>query len=191
MGKIVNLATLDELREMCAEPEEAETDAEEIQDEPLTPDGLKKILASLQAKCVKREYCTSDLRRKALKAVGGDYKLADTLMESLINDRFVDNARYAAAFAREKSALTGWGPAKIRTALQLKGISREDISAGLAEVDGDAAAQKMEKVLTAKWRFLREDEYGKFKLIKYGLSRGYDYDAVASCVEAIISETED
>ena len=41
------------------------------------------------------------------------------MVAELKEDRYVDDARYAAAFAREKASLQGWGPVKIR--FQLRG----------------------------------------------------------------------
>ena len=74
----------------------------------------KKVLERLQRQCARMEYCVSDIRRKALKAMEGDADAADRIVASLVKDRFVDDRRFAAAFAREKSALQGWGTVKIR-----------------------------------------------------------------------------
>ena len=150
----------------------------------------EKVLPYLQNLCVKREYCRSDIRKKALAAFDGDAGEADKAVASLVSDRFVDDSRYAAAFSREKSSLTGWGPAKIRYALMMKGISKEDIASGLEEIDEGAASSRLEKLVAAKRRSLQGDPYIKFKLIKYALSRGYDYDEVAAVVEKALS-TED
>lgn len=147
----------------------------------------KKLLSSLQAQCVKREYCSHDMEQKAMKAASGDAETAHKLLNDLVKDRFVDDCRYACAFAREKSSLTGWGPAKISYALRMKGISREDISEALSQVDPDAASSKLRKLVESKWKTLQDDPYGKFKLIKYALSRGYEYDEVASMVEDVIN----
>ena len=46
----------------------------------------------------------------------------------------------------------------------------------------------MMRALATKWRSLKEDPYGKFKLIRFGLSRGYEYDAVSACVEELLRE---
>ena len=72
-----------------------------------------KVLDRLQAQCSKREYCSSDIFRKAMKSFDGDREMAGKLLQSLQEDKFVDDLRYSSAFAREKSRLTGWGPAKI------------------------------------------------------------------------------
>ena len=87
----------------------------------------KKVLGRLQAQCSKREYCVRDVRDKALKALEGDASAADEVVASLVQDKYVDEVRYAGAFAREKAHLTGWGPLKISMALSAKGIPREVI----------------------------------------------------------------
>lgn len=147
----------------------------------------KKLLSSLQAQCVKREYCSHDMEQKAIKASEGDSETARRLLSDLVKDRFVDDCRYACAFAREKSSLTGWGPAKISYALRMKGISKESIAEALSQVDPEAASSKLRKLVENKWKILQDDPYGKFKLIKFALSRGYEYDDVATMVEDVIN----
>jgi len=146
---------------------------------------LLQILNRLQAQCARREYCRADVRQKALKALEGDVAGAETVVASLVADRFVDDLRYASAFAREKASLTGWGPVKISYALSAKGIDRDTIRQALEEIDGAAADRKMETVLRAKWKTLAEDPEGKLKLLKFGLGRGYEYNALQDLVKRI------
>lgn len=150
----------------------------------------EKVLPYLQNLCAKREYCRSEILKKAETALEGDRQAAQEMLDSLVADRFVDDARYAAAFARERSSLTGWGPDKIRYSLLMKGISKADIAAALEEVDPEAAGAKMEKLISAKSKTLQGDPFIKFKLIKYALSRGYLYDDVAPTVDRILSSQD-
>lgn len=145
----------------------------------------EQILSALQNLCVRREYCTSDIRRKALDRCEGDAALADELVASLKADRFVDDVRYASAFAREKSSLTGWGPVKIRFALRAKGIADSDIAAGLAEIEEDRASSRLASLLQNKWKSLSDDPAGRLKLIRFALSRGYEYSQVEGIVDEI------
>jgi len=87
-----------------------------------------KCLARLQRLCSRAEYCSADIYRKALKDLEGDAGDASRVVASLKEDRYVDDARFAAAFAREKASLQGWGPVKIRFQLRGKGISEADIA---------------------------------------------------------------
>ena len=147
-----------------------------------------KVLPYLQNICAKREYCSSEILKKAETALEGDREAAQEMLASLKADRFVDDARYAAAFARERSSLTGWGPDKIRYTLLMKGISKSDIAEALEQVDPETVGAKMEKLIRAKCKTLQGDPAIKFKLIKYALSRGDRYDDVAPAVNRILSE---
>ena len=144
-----------------------------------------RTLARLQKLCAKAEYYRADIYRKALKALDGDSAQASRLVDSLVEDRYVDDARYASAFAREKASLQGWGPIKIRFQLRSKGISDAVIAAALEEVEPARAADKLERLLAVKARTLQGDPQFRLKLIKFGLSRGYEYEAVEEAVKKL------
>ena len=147
----------------------------------------EKCLSRLQKLCSRAEYCTADIRRKALKDLEGDAAEADKVVARLVEDRYVDDARYAQAFAREKATIQGWGPVKIRFQLRGKGIEDSIITQALKEIEPEKAGDKLEKVLLAKARTLEGDPQFKLKLLKFGLTRGYDYDAVEKAVSKIIA----
>ena len=147
------------------------------------------ILSKLQALCVKREYCRYDIAQKAQKLLKDEPNPEENL-QAMVEDGFVSDLRYSSAYAREKSSISGWGPLKIRTALLAKRIERSVIDEALGEVDDDRAQEKLRKVLQNKWRSLSEDPQGKLKLIRFALSRGYDYDSVRPVVEDIVSASD-
>ena len=144
-----------------------------------------RCLSRLQKLCSKAEYCRADVYRKALRDLEGDEEAAAKVVEALVADKYVDEARYASAFAREKATLQGWGPVKIRFQLRGKGISEADITAALAEVEPEKAEAKLDKVLAAKARTLEGDPQFKLKLIKFALSRGYNYDEVEKALQRL------
>ena len=90
----------------------------------------------------------------------------------------MDDSRYAQAFAREKASLQGWGPVKIRFQLRAKGVSDAVITAALEEIDEASADARLRRLLEAKAKTLEGDPQFRLKLIKFGLSRGYEYSQV-------------
>lgn len=146
-----------------------------------------RCLSRLQKLCSKAEYCVGDIRRKALKDLEGDADAAEEVVRQLVEERYVDDARYASAFAREKANIQGWGPVKIRFQLRGKGIPEAAITAALEEIEPQKAADKLEKVLSAKARTLQGDPQFRLKLLKFALSRGYDYQDVEAAVSKIIA----
>ena len=142
-------------------------------------------LARLQRLCSRAEYCRSDIYRKALKDLEGDADAAARVSDALVQERYVSDARYASAFAREKASIQGWGPVKIRFQLRGKGISEADISAALEEIDQAGATRQLDRLLSAKARSLAGDPQIKLKLLKYALSRGYEYEAVEAALKRL------
>lgn len=148
-------------------------------------DSAKKVLSSLESQCVKREYCSADIYRKALDRLGGNADAAGEVLDSLRENKFVDDLRYASAFARDKASLGGWGRFKIRQALMAKHIEDGVISEAMQSVDPEKASARLERLLEAKWKSLQGDPQAKLKLMKFALSRGYDYSEIRKFVAGI------
>ena len=145
-----------------------------------------KVLSRLQALCSRQECCSSDVMKKALKALDGDEDAASAVVAELVHDRFVDDLRYASAFAREKSSLSGWGARKITYALMRKGIDGRTASEALGDVDGDASSRKLESVVAAKYRLLASDPQCRLKLLRFVLGRGYGYDEANAAIDKVL-----
>ena len=148
-------------------------------------DTADKILNNLRRQCSRREYCTADVLKKAEKALDGDHQQAVKVLNVLVEEKFVDDRRYAAAFARDKSTIAGWGAVKIRYMLSAKGISKDIISEALEEVDVRKADDRLRKLLENKDRSLKEDPQRKMKLLRFALGRGYSYDEVSAILNVI------
>ncbi len=138
----------------------------------------EKVLDRLRTSCSRREYCTSDVRKKAQKALEGDSAAADEIVGALVDDKYVDDLRYASAFARDKSSIAGWGMVKIRYMLSSKGIPSDTIEAALGEIDGGKAADKLERMVEIKAKSLKGDPQARVKLLRFAMGRGYSYDDV-------------
>ena len=89
----------------------------------LTP---PEALHRAAALCSSSEHCIADIREK-LSRWGIGEPDARTIVERLVQERFIDEGRYAIAFAKDKFRFSGWGRIKIRYALQQKRIGNSDI----------------------------------------------------------------
>ena len=148
-------------------------------------DTADKILNNLRRQCSRREYCTADVLKKAEKALDGNHQQAVKVLNVLVDEKYVDDRRYAAAFARDRSSIAGWGAVKIRYMLSAKGISKDIISEALEEVDVRKADDRLRKLLENKDRSLKEDPQRKMKLLRFALGRGYSYDEVSAILNVI------
>ncbi|WP_288237315.1 regulatory protein RecX [uncultured Alistipes sp.] len=165
----------------------------------MQPDELKKkrtktpdeALASLMRLCARAEKSEGDARR-LMRGWGLAERDAQQVLDRLLRDRFIDDNRYAEAFVREKLRLSGWGEYKIRTALQRKGVRKETIDAALSQADRSDMGERLAQQLCRKARTVKyATQYElKTKLIRYGLSLGYDYEAVLDAASAMVRETD-
>lgn len=147
----------------------------------MQPDEIRKkkvktpeqALAALMRLCARAEKSQEDARR-LMRGWGLAERDAEGVLAKLVRDRFIDDARYAGAFVREKLRLSGWGEYKIRTALQRKRIDRALIDAALAEADRSGMDERLRRQLERKARTAKyTTQYElKTKLIRYGLSLG-------------------
>lgn len=148
---------------------------------------MEKTLDYLRKLCATREYCRKDIYAKALKRLGDDERAAGAVA-TLEKEGYLSESRYAAAFARDKSSIAGWGPAKIRFTLRSKGVPDDVVRAALEQIDGEKAASRLDKVLEVKYKTLKDDPQVRLKLLKFALGRGYDYDDVSSAVNSLLQK---
>ena len=145
-----------------------------------------KVADRMRALCSRREYCRKDVLKKVMTALNGDAAKAEEVVGKLVEERYVDDRRYAAAFARDKASIAGWGAAKIRYMLAAKGVDREIIASALEEIDVNRADARLEKLMENKARSLKDDPQRRIKLLRFGVGRGYAYEEVSSMIDRIL-----
>ena len=155
----------------------------------LTSDMMEKVLDRMRNLCSRREYSRSDIMKKVVSALDGDREKAEKVMEILVAEKYIDEFRYASAFARDKSAISGWGETKIRYMLSSKGVPREIIDKALEEIDESKAMTRLEKLMENKYRSIKDDPQCRLKMLRFGLGRGYGYDEVSEVLENIIKNS--
>ena len=145
----------------------------------------KKVADKLRTLCSRREYCRADIMKKALTALDGDAQEAEDIVSMLVEERYVDDMRYASAFARDKASIAGWGSVKIRYMLSAKGISKDIINEALQEIDEGKAEARLAKLVENKARALKDDPQKRLKLLRFALGRGYEYEEVKRVLDGL------
>lgn len=149
----------------------------------------EQALSSLMRLCARAERSSGDaMRLMARWQVPTEER--QNVLKRLVDERFIDDRRYAEAFVREKVNLSAWGEYKIKATLRSKGLSEQVIGAALAEVDSLHNVERLRERLMRKVRSLKADTPYQFKtkLIRYGMSLGFPTDVVIECAEAIIND---
>lgn len=146
-----------------------------------------EALASLMRLCARAERSSGDALR-LMQNWGIDRQKQQVILKRLIDDRFIDDKRYAEAFVREKIRLSAWGKYKITAALKRKGIADEIIAEALADLNPTDNKKRLQDKLQAKIKHTKYDsEYQlKTKLIRYALSLGFEMDEVMESVNDVM-----
>lgn len=152
---------------------------------------ITSVTDKLRNLCSRREYCSSDIRRKALTALDNDRDSAGKVVDLLIKDKYVDDYRYSCAYARDKASIAGWGPSKIRYMLSSKGVDRDVIDRAMLEIDESKADQRLDRLVRSRYASLRNDPQVRVKLLRYVVGRGYSYDEASSVIDELMKERND
>jgi regulatory protein len=139
--------------------------------------------------CAKREYCTSDIRKKLSR-----YCLDDDDVEKIINrlkaEKYIDEVRYCRSFISDKLRFNKWGRKKIEFALRQKLIPLDFISNAFLDFSDDMLNESLESLLENKVRSIQRgsEREKRSKLIRFAIGRGFSMDETLRCVEKILSE---
>jgi len=157
----------------------------------LTPTQARK---KLEWYCAYQERCHSEVKEK-LYGYGLFPNEVDQIVAYLITENFLNEERFAEAYASGKFRMKHWGKIKIKQSLKQKHISDYCIKKALNSIDGDEYFEVLKKVAEKKSKTLKETkglsksqkEYQKkMKLISYLLSRGFESDLVSEVLKEVL-----
>lgn len=123
--------------------------------------------------------------RKLLAAKGVEDDAAQDAIETLREQGYVDDARYARLFAEDKRALEGWGTERIRGTLALRGIDRELIDAAV-QADGGAGSEldRALEVLRRRFPSPPRERRDRDRALAVLLRKGYDTELALDALTA-------
>lgn len=143
---------------------------------PLSPD---QVLDKMAKYCAYQERCVKDVTEK-LKTFELTQKEKGEILDYLIDNRFVDNKRFAQAFVKGKINQSGWGLNKIRFHLMQKGIDKQIIDEALQTYDEETYRQRLIDVLKIKAKTVKaENDFERNrKLAAYAMQKGFEANLV-------------
>ena len=109
----------------------------------------------------------------------------DEVITKLIESRFVDDARFAMAYCRDKYRFNKWGRRKIVYGLHMKQISTHNIQAAIQAIDEEEYIKILVELIKSKAKMIVDaDTYeGRTRLYRFALSRGYESELVAKIIK--------
>lgn len=145
----------------------------------------QEALHKAAAYCSVAEHCCSEVMKK-LQAWGVEQEAAERIVVRLIEEKFIDESRFAASFARDKFRFSKWGRVKIACEMRMRSLSREDIDSGLAAIDETEYLEVLEKLVRAKAATVKaKDRYDLYgKLMRYATGKGYEPNLASRFIQA-------
>ena len=144
----------------------------------------QEALQKLAALCARAEHSSGEMLEKMRRwQLSEDAR--ERVLDRLIDEKFVDDERFARLFVREKIRFDRWGRRKIEQALYQKGVASDISRRVLDEVDDEAYIAELKKLIATKRRSVKaESDYElRQKLTKYALGRGFDYNVIRQCID--------
>jgi regulatory protein len=149
-----------------------------------TPQQAKE---KIQRYCAYQERSHQEVRHKLFE-YGLYQSEVDEILTGLITDGFLNEERFAKAFAGGKFRMKKWGRIKITHELEARNISKNCIRTGLLEIDDEAYHKTLKDLLTK--RSLAEEGDNVFsqrdKISKYAILKGYEPELVWKFLKEII-----
>lgn len=138
-----------------------------------------EALTKLQRYCAYQDRCHSEVRSKLLE-IGIYGQDLEDIIAHLIEEKFLDEERYARSFARGKFRMKQWGRRRIQQELKQRDISDYCIRKALEEIKEEDYLKTLEEVLEKRAGHLAEesDFARKAKLAQYAMSRGFESDLI-------------
>lgn len=151
--------------------------------------GLNKEIAKIRRWCAMQERCLVEVKIHAL-ALGLSEKDADKAIETLIEEGFVDEERYAKIYAGSKFRNKNWGRARIIGELKARQIPQDVIDAGLSEIDEEEYRTRIVDMVKHKIAVTDRSNVMLFKhrLAKPAIAKGYEPDLVHEVIDELIKE---
>lgn len=147
---------------------------------------LEEAKEKLSTFCAYQERCIWETKRK-LYEKGIKEEDSDELISYLIEEKFIDEERFARSFSRGKFRLKKWGRGRIRQELKMRQIPENLIKMGLSEIDPYEYYDTLLFQVEKHWGRIKEPDLykKKFKVIQYLFSKGFEMDLIKEAIEEL------
>ncbi len=155
----------------------------------------KKRFSPSEARSKIQRYCAYQERsHKEVKTKLYDYGLygnqVDEIISQLITDGFLNEERFAKAFAGGKFRIKKWGKIKIKNELEYLGLTKNCIHRGLLEIESADYAKTLKSLIKKKITEIQEVNLYKKrnKVARFAISKGYESEMVWEFVREIMGD---
>lgn len=148
-----------------------------------------------EARSIIRKYCAYQERShrevcNRLRKLSIPEEWIDEFVVELIEENYLNEARFAGLYARSKVNQKKWGKTKVKNELIKKGVSKKVIEEALEEINEEVYQSNLKYWIEKKELDVGRAHPGvrRQKIIRFCLSKGYEYQDVISALEAGFDE---
>ena len=147
----------------------------------------EQALQKLKQYCAYQERSHSEVKEK-LYALGVWKSEHDEIIATLIEENYLNEERFAIAFAGGKFRIKHWGRTRIRYELKQKQVSDYCIKKALAQIEEDQYLATLKNLAEKRYASLRSDQYlvRKKKTIDHLIHKGYEPALVNEVVNGLL-----
>jgi regulatory protein len=136
--------------------------------------------------CSRSEKCTSEIEEK-LKLWGLSADESESVIKKLISEKYLDNERFARAYAKDKFRFNRWGRQKIEYMLRAKHINQEIVKIALEEITDEGYTDELLRLIADKEKTIKaKDQYDKRnKLMRFAMGRGFESGKIYAALKEL------
>lgn len=154
---------------------------------------VRKRLSPTEALAKIQHYCAyQDRSHKEVKTRLYDYglneSLVDELIAQLITEGFLNEERFAKAFAGGKFRMKKWGKLKIKNELEFLGLTKNCIQRGLKEIDSADYSKTLKSLIKKKSTEIKEENLFKKRdrVARFAIGKGYEPEMVWEYIRDLV-----
>ncbi|WP_024768301.1 regulatory protein RecX [Aquimarina macrocephali] len=142
---------------------------------PITSITVAEALRKMEHYCAYQERCHKDVEDK-LRTMRLIPEAKEKIILHLLDHNFLNEERFAKAFARGKFNIKKWGKQRIVRELKFRNISPYNVKTALKEISEKDYFETFHKLAEKKYSTLTEHDKNKKrkKLVDYLLYRGWE-----------------
>ena len=156
---------------------------------------MKKTITPEEAKQKILRYCAYQERshqevKNKLYEFGLYSRDVNEIISFLITEGFLNEERFARAFAGGKFRMKSWGRLKIVRELEAKGLTKNCIKLGLKEIDEQDYKASLIRLLQKKNEQVVENNLyvRRDKIANYAIQKGFEPELVWTAVRQLVSD---
>ena len=144
----------------------------------------EEAFLQLAALCANAEHCQYEMLEK-MKRWELSEEAQARVMARLIEERYVDDRRYARAFVKDKIRYNKWGHRKVQQGLWMKRIDKEIQDEVLNEIDEKEYLNVLKPLLKQKRKSIKANSDYELnqKLVRFAYGRGFTFDIIRQCLD--------